>query len=118
MPGLGELKLTPDERDTLAKACPYFPDSYLDFLAQLRLHPKEQVRMEFVPKGRDEKLGEMGEIECWIEGVWTECIMYEVPIMSICEPGPFGETMYVLTRSERGLLQVRRYGLDLRWTAR
>lgn len=40
--------------------------------------------MAFSPKSTDEKLGEMGEIECWIEGVWTECILYEVPIMSIC----------------------------------
>jgi nicotinate phosphoribosyltransferase len=81
--GLGELKLTNEEREALAKACPYFPESYLDYLAQLTLHPKEQVRMQFVPKGQDEKLGEMGEIECLIEGVWTECILYEVPIMSI-----------------------------------
>ena len=25
----------------------------------------------------------MGELECLIEGVWRDCIIYEVPIMSI-----------------------------------
>lgn len=29
--------------------------------------------------------GKYGEIECHIEGVWRECILYEVPIMSICK---------------------------------
>ena len=48
----------------------------------MSLHPKEQVKMTFVPKSDD---GETGEIECMIEGVWRECIMYEVPIMSISE---------------------------------
>lgn len=46
----------------------------------MRLNPKEQVRMEFLPQSDDK---DMGEIDCFIEGLWRECIMYEVPIMSI-----------------------------------
>lgn len=61
--------------------------------------------MRFVPKSQD---GAMGEIECQIEGAWKECILYEVPIMSI--------SAYRLSQrrirladifSERGVLQVR-----------
>lgn len=28
---------------------------------------------------------DMGEIQCVIKGLWKEVILYEVPIMSICE---------------------------------
>lgn len=76
------MKLTEDEREALGKACPYFPDRYLDYLASIRLNPREQVQLEFVPKeGQD-----MGEIQCNIQGVWRDTILYEVPIMSICKP--------------------------------
>ena len=40
--------------------------------------------MTFVPREGDD----MGEVECLIEGLWRECILYEVPIMSICK-SPF-----------------------------
>lgn len=80
--GLSELALADDERDALAKACPYFSTEYLDYLASVRLRPQEQVEMTFHPKLDD---GRMGEIACVIRGLWREVILYEVPIMSICE---------------------------------
>jgi nicotinate phosphoribosyltransferase len=79
-PGLSKLSLTPTERKALSSTCPYFPESYLDFLESMRLHPQEQVALTFVPKTED---GEWGEIDCAIQGLWRECILYEVPIMSI-----------------------------------
>jgi len=78
---LSTLKLQPEERKRLKEACPYFSDSYLDYLQGMTLHPEEQVKLEFVPKGDDG----MGEITCSIEGVWRETILYEVPILAICE---------------------------------
>ena len=75
--GLSTLRLTPLERSALSEACPYFPSSYLDYLS-LILRPLEQVKLTFIPKE-----GEMGELECLIEGLWRDCIIYEVPIMSI-----------------------------------
>jgi nicotinate phosphoribosyltransferase len=75
------LKLQPEERKRLKEACPYFSDSYLDYLQAMTLHPEEQVKLEFVPKGDDG----MGEITCSIEGVWRETILYEVPILAICK---------------------------------
>lgn len=79
---LDQLKLSPQERVALSKACPYFPTSYLDYLSSMRLDPVKQVEMTFVPKDDD---GQLGEIECVISGLWRDCILYEVPIMSISE---------------------------------
>ncbi|KAL1412964.1 nicotinate phosphoribosyltransferase [Vanrija albida] len=81
---LGELRLKPEERKRLQEACPYFPDSYLDFLTNIRLTPKEQVRLTFIA-GEDG----LGEIACEIEGPWRETILYEVPIMAIISEGYF-----------------------------
>jgi nicotinate phosphoribosyltransferase len=77
--GLSTLRLHPEEREALAQACPYFPEFYLDYLSSLILRPQEQVNLIFHPKDSSD----MGEIECVIRGLWKECILYEVPIMSI-----------------------------------
>ena len=79
--GLSTLHLTPPERVALTKACPYFPDSYLDYLSNIHLDPDNQVKMAFHQK---DHLG-VGEISIEIEGPWKDCILYEVPIMSIRE---------------------------------
>lgn len=88
--GLETLRLTDDERQALSKACPYFPESYLDFLASIQLKPRQQVGVTFEPQEGED----MGLISCRIEGLWRECILYEVPIMSICKcfrySGAFG----------------------------
>ena len=80
--GLSTLSLTASERTALQKACPYFPESYLDWLADVRLNPKEEVQLEFLPRNDG---GSQGEISCIITGFWRTCILYEVPIMSISE---------------------------------
>ncbi|ORY31433.1 putative nicotinate phosphoribosyltransferase [Naematelia encephala] len=85
---LSNLHLQPNEREFLSAACPYFPTSYLDFLEALSLDPKEQVKMSFHPKTEEGGV-EMGEISCMIQGLWRECILYEVPIMSILSEGYF-----------------------------
>lgn len=77
--GLHELRLTSDERSALERMCPYFPAHHLDFLSSIKLSPKEQVKLEFIPKA-----GDKGEIGCLIEGLWRETILYEVPLLAIC----------------------------------
>lgn len=77
---LSTLKLRPEEREKLSQACPYFTEGYLDFLSQITLHPDQQVKLDFIPKGDDG----LGEITCQIEGIWKETILYEVPILAIC----------------------------------
>lgn len=61
--------------------CPYFPAKYLDFLGSIELKPRQQVEVTFEPQNGDD----WGLISCSIQGLWKECILYEVPIMSIRE---------------------------------
>jgi nicotinate phosphoribosyltransferase len=98
----------------LEEHCPYFHTEYLDFVENLKLDPESQVQVTFKPQadresspegtpreltsgdGRDAKrrkvqdanessTEEMGLIEMDIQGPWRDCILYEVPLMSICE---------------------------------
>jgi nicotinate phosphoribosyltransferase len=85
------LKLQPEERVKLAQACPYFSDRYLDYLENLTLDPKEQVKLSFEQKG----IQGMGEINCSIEGVWRDTILYEVPILAICKLFPSLEAIRI-----------------------
>lgn len=74
------MQLSKEERAALEKACPYFSSAYLDYLGNMRLDPVNQVNLAFLPRSDD---GQMGEIQCVITGLWRDCIMYEVPVMSI-----------------------------------
>ncbi|KAK4686257.1 nicotinate phosphoribosyltransferase, partial [Tremellales sp. Uapishka_1] len=88
---MSSLRLTSEERVALAKACPYFPQSYLDYLSEISLDPQSQVALKFLSKSTEGEI-ELGEIECVIEGVWRDCILYEVPVMSIISEGYFKYT--------------------------
>lgn len=79
--GLSTVRLQSYEREALAKACSYFPESYLEFLSGLVLNPEEQVELTFHPTEQND----WGTIQCAITGLWRECILYEVPVMSISE---------------------------------
>ncbi|WVR06246.1 nicotinate phosphoribosyltransferase [Kwoniella sp. DSM 27419] len=83
---LTNLRLQPEEREALHKACPYFSKQYLDHLQTMRLDPVNQVQLTFHPKTEDDNMGEIG---CEIEGPWRDTILYEVPIMSILSEGYF-----------------------------
>ncbi|BGP62472.1 nicotinate phosphoribosyltransferase [Rhodotorula toruloides] len=72
---LGTLRLQPEERAFLERHCPYFPKSYLDYLSNFRLRPDEQVKVE--------------GFDLEIHGLWTETILYEVPLMSIISEAYF-----------------------------
>jgi nicotinate phosphoribosyltransferase len=116
VPALSNLRLTPEERQYLEKHCPYFHADYLDFVEKLQLDPANQVQVTFKPQResvpseiaaegaeegeeRDAKRRktdgeaaaspeEKGLIEMDIQGLWRDCILYEVPLMSICESTP------------------------------
>lgn len=110
---LSQLRLSPAERRYLEEHCPYFHADYLDFVENLQLDPANQVKVTFVPRGddapaiaennndggdsaergakrrkvhdADQSADQMGLIEMNIQGPWRDCILYEVPLMSICE---------------------------------
>jgi len=62
----------------LEKACPYFTPAYLDYLSNYRFDPKN-VRLEFIPltPGSND-----GDIEIEAVGLWSEAILWEVPLMA------------------------------------
>lgn len=99
---LKNLHLTAPEREYLHQTCPYFQPAYLDYLEKLRLHPEQQVTVDFVLKQRAERAQDgkedgqegggnqdeeddedLGLIELGVKGLWRECILYEVPLMAI-----------------------------------
>ena len=83
---LKTLSLTGEERQYLTQTCPYFQQSYLDYLENLTLHPDEQVQLEFfVKEKREDDSDDLGLIELGVKGLWRECILYEVPLMAIRE---------------------------------
>ncbi|KAI0084339.1 nicotinate phosphoribosyltransferase [Irpex rosettiformis] len=73
-----EVSMTDAEYTWLSGACPYFSKEYLDYLKTYRFKPS-QVTMSFVPT---EDNAERGQIEILATGLWTETILWEVPLMA------------------------------------
>jgi nicotinic acid phosphoribosyltransferase len=81
---LEDVALTIEERTWLHDKCPFFSESYLDFLSSFRFRPTEQVSITFVPKSDAEP--DLGHIEIDIHGLWKDTILYEVPLMAaLCD---------------------------------
>ncbi|KAL1949796.1 hypothetical protein VTO73DRAFT_8677 [Trametes versicolor] len=82
-----KIKLTPDEREWLAKACPYLKPPYLDFLSAYRYNPA-QLHLSFEPIPEDvdrDARGDVkarGDIHVHVVGPWRETILWEVPLMA------------------------------------
>lgn len=74
-----DLRLSKQEREWLAKACPYFKEEYLVYLAQYRFK-SDQVIATFHPKKDDPRLGRL-QVE--VTGPWHETILWEVPLMAV-----------------------------------
>ncbi|KAF9523534.1 nicotinate phosphoribosyltransferase [Crepidotus variabilis] len=72
------IQLTKDEREWLAKSCPYFTPEYLDYLESYRFKP-EQVKIKYTSL-TDDKL--QGNLDIDIAGPWVETILWEVPLMA------------------------------------
>jgi nicotinate phosphoribosyltransferase len=64
----------------LRDKCPYFSDTYLDFLSSFRFRPNEQVTVTFLPKSDAEP--DLGQIEIDIQGFWKDTILYEILLMA------------------------------------
>lgn len=67
----------------LEKKCPYFRKEYLDWLSAFRFRPEEQVLLRFNSLKEGSGSEEIGELEIEVKGIWSEVILYEVPLMSI-----------------------------------
>lgn len=87
---LGNISLATEELQYLKTHCPYLTDSYLDYLKDFRLHPREQVALKFLPVGKDTGSdSDLGDIDIKISGVWVETILYEIPILALTSEAYF-----------------------------
>jgi nicotinate phosphoribosyltransferase len=66
------LQLTKEEKNYLAKHCPYLDPTYLDFLQGYRYDPTE---VKIAQEG--------GDVTVTIEGYWYRTILWEVPLMAL-----------------------------------
>ena len=74
----GRLSLSPDERSWLERTCPYLKQGYLDYLQSYRFRP-DNVTITFEPLPEDANRGHIGIV---VDGLWTDTIMWEVPLMA------------------------------------
>lgn len=73
-----KVGLSTEEKAWLAKKCPYFKPTYLDYLSSYRFNP-EQITITFIPlEGKEDE----GDLEIEAAGLWAETIMWEVPLMA------------------------------------
>lgn len=82
---MAELKLTKEEKQFLAKTCPYLDLPYLDFLEGYHYDPSE-VKVQ--QDGNDLKV--------IVEGLWYRTILWEVPLLSL-----ISELHYEMNHMER-----------------
>jgi len=68
-----KLKLQKDEKEWLAKTCPYFTPSYLEYLENYRFDISEVQT----------SLTEDNNLEITISGPWHRTVLWEVPLMAL-----------------------------------
>lgn len=74
----------------LKEHCKYLNPSYLEFLQEFRLHPREQVAIKFSPTAEDTGAPtDLGDIDIHIKGTWVDTILYEIPILALTSEAYF-----------------------------
>ncbi len=82
---MAHLKLTKEEKQFMAKTCPYIDLPYLDFLEGYRYDPSE---VKIIQEGNDLKVS--------VEGLWYRTILWEVPLLAL-----ISELHYIMNHMER-----------------
>jgi nicotinate phosphoribosyltransferase len=85
-PELGGISLTPAELEYLRRQCPYFGEAYLGYMESFRMRPSEQVKLSFTPADDG---SEYGDLHMSIKGLWTETIVYEIPLLALTSEAYF-----------------------------
>lgn len=84
---LENVALLKDEFDFLRDKCSYLnQDDYLSFLQNFRFNPSEDVRLQYKPTDEDDNVG---DIELTIAGLWTQTILYEIPLLALLSEAYF-----------------------------
>lgn len=87
---LGNISLLPEELQFLTEHCKYLNSTYLNFLQEFRLHPREEVVITFIPVGNDTGAPtDVGDIDIAIKGRWVNTILYEIPILALTSEAYF-----------------------------
>ncbi|KAI1496355.1 nicotinate phosphoribosyltransferase [Biscogniauxia marginata] len=87
---LGNISLSDDELRYLKTHCKYLTTSYLDFLKEFRLSPREQLKPTFNPIGEDTGAeDELGDVRIEISGKWVDTILYEIPLLALTSEAYF-----------------------------
>jgi len=83
---LANIAITSDEIQFLTQTCKYLTPQYLVFLRSFRLHPKDQIQLDFHPAtpGSDE-----GSISLSVTGRWLDTILYEIYLLALVSESYF-----------------------------
>ncbi|KAH9818953.1 putative NAPRTase family protein, partial [Teratosphaeria destructans] len=86
---LGDMVITDDELRWLEKTCRYLGTEYLRFLKDFRLHPKDQVQLEFHVEKDGAGDEALGDLDIKIGGLWVDTILYEIPLLALVSEAYF-----------------------------
>jgi nicotinate phosphoribosyltransferase len=86
---LGNIALLPDELRFLQTTCTYLTKSYLEFLEEFRLNPREQVVASFKADKDTGSDDDIGEVDLLIKGLWVDTILYEIPLLALTSEAYF-----------------------------
>lgn len=78
---MGELKFTAEEIDFLGKAVPILPKKYLQFLADFKLDPENEVVLTYDKDTQD--------LQLIMKGEWLTTILYEIPLLALVSEAYF-----------------------------
>ena len=81
---LANIILSDDELQFLKQECKFLSDEYLRYLQNFRLRPDEQVQLTF-----DNVEDEFGDVYMAVKGLWTETILYEIPLLALTSEAYF-----------------------------
>ncbi|KAF2771088.1 nicotinate phosphoribosyltransferase [Teratosphaeria nubilosa] len=86
---LGGLVITDEELQWLEETCRYLGKEYLQFLNEFRLHPNDQVQLEFHAASDDAGEDVFGDLDIEIKGLWVDTILYEIPLLALVSEAYF-----------------------------
>ncbi|THC98736.1 hypothetical protein EYZ11_001799 [Aspergillus tanneri] len=86
---LANIRVTNEEIAFLKKQCPYFSNTYLDFLTTFKLNPPEQLEIKYTPVDDTGSDDDVGDVEYIVKGLWLETILYEIPLLALTSEAYF-----------------------------
>ncbi|TAQ91192.1 hypothetical protein B7494_g487 [Chlorociboria aeruginascens] len=86
---LHNIALSNDELRFLQTTCTYLNQSYLNYLKEFRLDPRNQIDATFKADNDTGKDDDLGEVNLIVKGLWVETILYEIPLLALTSEAYF-----------------------------